>query len=97
MNENQETEITIRLPWLLLMSTILVIASSVIAYKAGKGQAYKDIVRSCIENKVSAGICFLDSKDSVDNVIQIVNEVLEEETSEDAREEVDMLLNQKKV
>ena len=97
MNENRESDITIRLPLLLSVTAILLIVSSVIAYRVGKGQAYKEIVRSCIENKVSAGICFLDSKQSVDNVIQIINEVVEDEIDSNAHEEVEMLLKQTKV
>ena len=94
--DKQERQLTISLPLLLLIVLFLLVLSSVISYRTGKGQAYKEIVQNCIEHKVSAGICFLASKESVDNVINIVNEVMEAEINQPlSQEEVAMFLEQK--
>ncbi len=95
--DTQESQITIRFPLLLLVTAFFVIVGSGVSYKFGKDQAYKEIVKSCIEHKVSAGICFLASKESVDNVIKIVNEVIEEDINQPlSAEEIAMFLEQSK-
>ena len=95
--DKQDPKITVALPLILVITLFFVTIGSVISYQIGKGQAYKEIMRNCIENKVSAGICFLASKESVDNVINIVNEVMEAEINQPlSQEEVAMFLGQKK-
>lgn len=95
--DTQDSQTTIRLPLLLLITLFFLTVGSVVSYRVGKGQAYKEIMKSCIENKVSAGICFLASKESVDNVIKIVNEVMEAEINQPlSQEEVAMFLEQSK-
>ena len=79
MNETQEGEMSIRLFYVLLTTLLLMFISGLVFYHLGKEQAYKEIVNGCVEHKIPAAFCLLASRDTSDETLQVINEVLEEE------------------
>lgn len=74
MNESQETQVSIRLSYALLLVLLFTGLSSTISYRLGKGQAYKEIIRTCMENKLSMGLCFLASEEAIQALEALNNE-----------------------
>lgn len=65
MNETQETQVYIRLTYALLIIVFLTGIASIISYRLGERQAYREIINVCLEHKIATGLCFLASEEAM--------------------------------
>lgn len=70
MNEPQETQVSIRLVYVILFWVLATGISSTISYRLGKGQAYREILQACLHNRIYAGLCFLASEDEAISALE---------------------------